>query len=89
MNKKVNTVFFLIGATLLNLIIMFLFIVISLVLISVIFKDLSPNLISILMVLIFIGSIVGAFFVYGRILKIVSRKVDLEKYFLPLFRKKR
>ena len=48
MNKKTNTVLFLLGATVFNLLVMFLLIVISLVLISVIFRDrLSPNVLSI------------------------------------------
>ena len=90
MNKKANTVLFLIGATVFNLLVMFLLIVISLVLISAIFKDrLSPNLMSVLLIVIFLGSIAGSFLIYGRVLKFISRKIDMEKYFLPLFRRKK
>ena len=90
MNKKANTVLFLLGATVFNLLIMFLLIVIFLVLISAIFRDsLNPNVLSILMIVVFVGSIAASFFIYGRIVKWLSRKIDMEKYFLPLFRRKK
>ena len=90
MNKKVNTVLFLLGATVFNLLIMFILIVIFLVLISAIFKDsLNPNVLSILMIVVFIGSIAASFVIYGRVVKWLSRKIDMEKYFLPLFRRKK
>jgi hypothetical protein len=90
MNKKVNTVLFLLGATVFNLLIMFILIVIFLVLISAIFRDsLNPNVLSILMIVVFIGSIAASFFIYGRVVKWLSRKIDMEKYFLPLFRRKK
>lgn len=90
MNKKVNTVLFLLGATVFNLLIMFLLIVLFLILISAIFRDsLNPNVLSILMIVVFVGSIAAAFFIYGRVVKWLSRKIDMEKYFLPLFRRKK
>jgi hypothetical protein len=90
MNKKVNTVLFLLGATVFNLLIMFVLIVIFLVLISAIFRDsLNPNVLSILMIVVFIGSIAASFFIYGRLVKWLSRKIEMEKYFLPLFRRKK
>ncbi|MBN2552416.1 MAG: hypothetical protein JXB06_06580 [Spirochaetales bacterium] len=90
MNKKVNTVLFLLGATVFNLLIMFLLIVLFLVLISAVFRDsLNPNVLSILMIVVFIGSIAASFFIYGRVVKWLSRKIDMDKYFIPLFRRKR
>ena len=90
MNKKVNTVLFLLGATVFNLLIMFILIVIFLVLISAIFRDsLNPNILSILMIVVFIGSIAASFFIYGRVVKWLSRKINMEKYFLRLFRRKK
>jgi hypothetical protein len=90
MNKKVNTVLFLLGATVFNLLVMFLIIVVFLVLLSAIFRgSLNPNVLSVLMIVVFIGSIAASFFIYGRLVKWISRKVDMEKYFLPLFRRKR
>jgi len=90
MNKRTNTVLFLIGATVFNLLVMFALIVLSLVIISAAFRDrLSPNLMSVLMVVIFIGSIAASFLIYSRLIKWLSRKVDMEKYFMPIFKRKR
>ncbi len=90
MNKKVNTVLFLLGATAFNLLIMFLLIVLFLVLISAVFRDsMNPNVFSILMIVIFVGSIAASFFIYGRVVKWLNRKIDMDKYFMPLFRRKK
>ena len=90
MNKKANTVLFLLGATVFNLLVMFILIVLFIVLMSVVFRDsLGPNLISILMIVVFIGSIAASFFIYGRVVKWLSRKIDMDKYFIPLFRRKK
>jgi uncharacterized membrane protein len=90
MNKKLNTFLFLLGATAFNLLVMFLLIVLFLVGILSIFRDsVNPNLLSVLMIVIFIGSIAASFLIYGRLIKWLSRKIDMEKYFLPLFRRKR
>jgi len=90
MNKKVNTALFLLGATVFNLLIMFVLIVLFLVVISALFRDsMNPNVMSILMIVVFIGSIAASFFIYGRLVKWLSRKIEMEKYFLPLFRRKK
>ena len=90
MNKKVNTVLFLLGATVFNLLIMLILIVLFFVLISVIFKDpLNSSMGVILVILVFVGSIAASFFIYGRLVKWLSRKIDMEKYFMPLFRRKK
>jgi hypothetical protein len=41
------------------------------------------------MTLVFIGSIAASFFIYGRVVKWLQRRIDMEKYFMPLFRRKR
>jgi hypothetical protein len=90
MNKKLNTVLFLIGATVFNLLVMFILIVVFLVIIQAIFRDrLNPNIFSVLMILIFVVSIAASFFIYGRIVRWLSRRIDMDKYFLPLFRRKK
>jgi hypothetical protein len=78
------------GATVFNLLIMFILIVLFLVLISAVFREsLNPNVLSILMIVVFIGSIAASFFIYGRIVKWLNRKIDMDKYFIPLFRRKK
>lgn len=90
MNKKMNTVLFLLGATAFNLLVMFLLIVLFLVGILAIFREsVNPNLLSVLMIVVFIGSIAASFLIYGRLIKWLSRKIDMDKYFLPLFRRRK
>jgi hypothetical protein len=90
MNKKLNTVLFLIGATIFNLLLLFVLIVLSLLLISVLARGrLSGSIMSILLIVVFLGSMVGSFLIYNQVIKFVSRKIDMEKYFLPLFKRRR
>jgi membrane protein YdbS with pleckstrin-like domain len=88
-NKKTNTALFLLGATVFNLLLMFVLIAAALVLVSALFKNLNPNAMAILMVAIFIGAIAGSFLIYSRIIRWLSKKIDMEKYFMPIFRRKR
>jgi hypothetical protein len=90
MNKKLNTALFLIGATIFNLLLLFLLILLSLLLISALSQGrLSGNVMSILLIVVFLGSMVASFLIYNQVIKFVSRKIDMEKYFLPLFRRRR
>jgi hypothetical protein len=52
-------------------------------------EDVSPNLVLIIFMLIFIGSILGSFFLYHRVIRLLSGKIDMEKYFHPIFKQKR
>ncbi len=90
MNKKLNTALFLIGATVFNLLLLVVLIVLSLLVISALGRGrLSGNLMSILLIVVFLGSMVASFLIYNQVIKFVSRRIDLEKYFLPLFRRRR
>ncbi len=90
MNKKLNTLFFIIGATVLNLLIMLFLMLISLTLVGVIFKgNLNPNILSVLMMVIFLSSIIGAFVIYSWLVKRIAKKIDMDRYFLPLFKKRK
>jgi len=90
MNKKVNTVLFLLGATVFNLLVMFILILLFLFLIGAVFKgSLNQNVLLILMILVFVGSIAASFFIYSRVVKWLNRRIDMDKYFMPLFRRKR
>jgi len=86
MNKKVNTVLFILGATIFNIITMILILVVGLALISVfVGENIGAGVAQILFLLLFVGSIAGAFFLYHRAVKLLSRKIDMEKYFHPIF----
>jgi len=86
MNKKLNTIFFILGATLFNV----LTAVISFVLFMLVYVRFIMNLIpeqnrSWGFTLIFLLAIVVSFFVYRVLLKYLLTKVDVEKYFDPIF----
>ncbi len=90
MNKKVNTLFFLIAASLYNIIIMILIIVALLFVVSRLLpRHVSPSLASSIFIVVFILGIAGSFFVYHRTIRYLSKKIDMDKYFHPLFGKKK
>lgn len=88
MNKKANTVLFILGATVANVLIMIvIFLALFVVFGRLIAPSLSPQINQIIMLVLFIGSIVATYFIYHRLVKWLSEKYDLEKYFDPIFRK--
>jgi membrane protein YdbS with pleckstrin-like domain len=89
MNKKLNTALFMIGATIFNLVLLFVLIVVVMVVISALFRDrLSPSVMSILLIVVFLAAMVGSFLIYNQLVKFIARKIDMEKYFLPLFKRR-
>lgn len=90
MNKKLNTTLFILGATLVNIVIMGLLFFAGFFLASRLLpEDVSPNLVLIVFMLIFIGSILGSFFIYHRLVRLLSSRIDMEKYFHPIFKQKK
>jgi len=86
MNKKVNTLLFVLGATVFNIIMMILILTIGLAVISAFAgENIASGTAQILFLLLFVASIAGAFFIYHRAIKILSNKIDMEKYFHPIF----
>jgi hypothetical protein len=86
MNKKVNTILFVLGATLFNVIVA----VISFLFLTVLYRKFLIPIIpesgySWGFTLVFISSIVISIFVYRIVLKYFLNKIDIEKYFDPLF----
>jgi len=89
MNKKLNTALFMIGATVFNLVLLFVLIVVVMVVISALFRDrLNPSVMSILLIVVFLAAMVGSFLIYNQLVKFIARKIDMEKYFLPLFKRR-
>jgi len=86
MNKKVNTLLFILGATLFNVLIA----IISFLLLTILYVNFIAMLIPEQgrhwgFTLIFLSSIAVSFVVYRIVLKYLLTKVDIEKYFDPLF----
>ncbi len=86
MGKKVNTLLFILGATLLNIVMMILLMTIGLFLVSRIAGEgLGEAGASIAFMLVFVASIAGAFFIYHRIVRLISKRLDMDKHFHPIF----
>jgi hypothetical protein len=87
MSKKTNTVWFMVLATILNLVLMLVLFMVCFILIS---KYVNPesNLIALWLSLAFIVSIGGSFLLYSFIVKKLSKKFDLEHNLAPLFNRK-
>lgn len=92
MNKKLNTVLFLLGATVLNLLIMLVLVVIIGAGFFVAYRNMEEvgQTLSLLAVLVILfGSIGGTFFIYNRLIKWIVKKWDLEQYIEPVFRQQK
>ena len=87
MNKKVNTALFILGATVVNILIMIILLVIGLAIMArVLPQDGGGNGTQFAFLMVFLLSIAGSFFIYNRVIKLISKKIDMEKYFHPIFR---
>jgi len=89
MNKKTNTILFILGATLFNIIVVILsFIILLLLFVRFIAPSLPESGQSLGFTFIFVGSIVISVLVYRAVLKTIIAKIDVEKYFDPIFTRK-
>jgi len=87
MNKKVNTVLFILGATIFNIIITVLSFLLLLILnANILMKILPQGSQAWSFPLIFIAAIAISFFVYKLMLGILVKKINVEKYFDPLIK---
>ncbi|RKX74721.1 MAG: leader peptide processing enzyme [Spirochaetes bacterium] len=92
MNKKLNTVYFLLAATVLNLLILILLAIIIGVAVGSLYQKFnvdSEGLSLLAVIVILFGSIAGTFFLYSKIVKWAMKKWSLEQYIEPIFRPKR
>jgi hypothetical protein len=86
MNKKLNTVFFIIGGTIFNILITVIsFLVFLLIYSRFLYGRISESAVSWLLPVFFAASIAASFFIYRLVIKIVIKKIDVEKYFNPIF----
>jgi hypothetical protein len=87
MNKKANTLLFVLGATIANVIVMMaIFLVLFVVFGKFVAPHLSPQANQIIMLVLFIGAIVLTYVIYHRVIGYLSKKIDMDKYFDPIFR---
>ena len=90
MNKNLKLGLFLLGATVFNVVLMFVFIIAIFLIASRLMGD-NPNPVVFQIVLFvgFIASIVVTFLIYGKVMKWLQAKYNLEQHFPQLFKKKK
>lgn len=90
MNKKVNTVLFMLGATVVNVIMMIvIFLALMLLYAWIVPGGFSSQTGQIVGIVIFLGSIGLTYFLYHRLIKWISNKWNLDEYFAPIFNRGR
>jgi len=90
MNKKRNTILFMLAGTVVNVLLMILFFLLLLALYArYLIPSLPESTASWFLLFIFIASIVLSFLVYRRIVNIIAKKIDMDKYFDPIFGNRR
>ena len=86
MGKKTNTLLFVLGGTVFNILVTVLSILAFLVIYGKFFYSLLPeHSVGWAIPVIFTASIIVSFLVYRAVLKTIMKKVDIEKHFDPIF----
>jgi hypothetical protein len=86
MNKKANTLLFVLGATVFNIFITLLsFVILTLIYIKFIIVIVPESGRGLVLAFLFVAAIIASFFVYRLVLKILIKKIEIEKYFDPIF----
>jgi len=86
MNKKANTLLFILGATLFNILITILaFILLLAIYANLIMRHLPVNAQTWALVVIFIAAIALSFVIYRFALRFLMKKINIDKYFDPIF----
>lgn len=82
--KKRNTALFVLVATLVNILLMILFMVIGFILLGRYGNPEAETANQIWLVVIFIGSIGFSWIIYSRMVKAYAKRVDVDSKFAPL-----
>lgn len=90
MNKRLNTVLFILGATVFNILVMIVVFFILMVLFArFLAPSLSPGANQIILLLLFVASVAGTYVLYHRLMRWATAKYNLEAYMAPIFGKKK
>ena len=86
MNKKTNTLIFILVATVVNVILTIVcFLVLLLIYSQLIFPMLPEESVAWALPILFVLSIVASLIIYRLLIKLMMKKVDMDKYFDPIF----
>ncbi len=93
MSKKTNSLLFMLLATLVNIVLLALFFIVLGVIMGLLVSNIpglaESSVMILLVIILFVGSIGGSFFVYSKLVKWATVKFDLENKLDPLFTPKR
>ncbi len=94
MNKKVNTLVFMVAATLLNVALLAVFFIIGFVLLSLLLNAFpaladSSMAAAVLTLLVFLLAIGLTFFIYNKLVLWVNKKFELEDKLYPIFTRRK
>lgn len=89
MNKKLNTVLFMLAGTVLNIFMMLASFLILLFLANLVLTPETNDSFRMVVFLLVVSlSIIGSFILYSKIVKLINEKYNLDQYMHPLFGKK-
>jgi hypothetical protein len=86
MNKKLNTFFLLVAITILNIIIMLILLACGLLIIAKISQYIASWLFVFLIIPILFICIAATVFINHQLILFLSKKIDINKYFTPIFK---
>jgi len=90
MSKKTNTLLFLIGGTIFNVFVTIVcFLLLLLIYSNFIYGHVSESIAAWALPVFFAGAIAASFFIYRLVIKMIMKKIDMEKYFDPIFSRRR
>ncbi|HKJ85115.1 MAG TPA: hypothetical protein VKA06_03515 [Spirochaetia bacterium] len=89
MNKKANTILFMLGATVLNVVMMVvIFLALMLLYAWIVPGGFATQVGQVVGIVLFLGSIGLTYFLYHKMVKWISNKWNLDDYFDPIFGKR-
>ena len=89
MNRKVNTILFLLAATLFNIIIIVLIFVVGFALLGqFVLPYLGVVLRQLILIVLFCGSLIASYLIYNKSVRWLTTRYSLENYLEPIFRLK-
>ncbi|TVR70270.1 MAG: hypothetical protein EA427_06225 [Spirochaetaceae bacterium] len=90
MNRRLNSVLFVLAATVANILAMtVLFLVLLVLFARLVAPSLPTQVNQIMFLVLFIVSVVGTYVIYHRVMRVLMKKYDMQKYFGPIFGKER
>ena len=90
MNRTLNTVLFLVGATLFNIIIILIIFVVGFALIGqFVLPHIGLVAGQIALIVLFCASLAGGYAIYNRVVRWLTNRYALDNYLEPIFRRKK